>query len=82
MKLDKKDEAILAILRKNARTSNVSIAGKVGLTEGAVRNRVDRLLREGIITRFTVDVTTGSRFGVVMVKAKGDTKKMMRAKAA
>ena len=78
MKLDEKDEIILSMLRENARASNVAIAAKAGLTEGAVRNRIERLLRDGIISRFTVDVTMGSRFGIVMVKAKGDTKRMMK----
>jgi len=77
MKLDDKDEKIIGMLRKNARTSNVEIAREVGLTEGAVRNRIDHLLRGGVIRRFTVETAAGAYYGIVMLKAKSETKKMM-----
>ena len=79
MKLDETDMRILAILRKDARESNVAIAAAVGLTEGAVRSRIRRLSERGVIARFTIDVSEagGGCYGVVMVKARGTTKKMM-----
>ena len=78
MKLDETDGRILAMLRKDARTPNVRIAAEVGLTEGAVRSRIRRLAERGVIARFTIDVAEeGGCYGVVMVKARGTTKKMM-----
>lgn len=77
MLLDEKDKKILGLLKINSRISNTEIAKKVKLTEGAVRNRINKFLREDVIRRFTIELTTGTRFGVVMIKAKGDTKKMM-----
>jgi DNA-binding Lrp family transcriptional regulator len=79
MKTDELDDLILSALRKDARTPNVEIAKTAGLTEGAVRSRIKRMVKDGIITRFTVE-TTGSGatyFGIVMLKAKKETKAMM-----
>lgn len=75
---DRTDESIIRMLRKDSRASNVDIAREVGLSEGAVRHRIERLCRSGAITRFTIE--TGSEsgiFAIVMVKSKHDTKKMM-----
>ncbi len=79
MKMDETDGKILNMLRRNARESNVAIAEEVGLTEGAVRSRIHRLAGSGVIIRFTIDVAEaeGGCYGVVMVKARGTTKKMM-----
>jgi len=78
MKLDNKDKRILELLKKNSRMTNTEISKKVKLTEGAVRNRIDRLLRKKIISKFTVELTEGDQYAIVMVKAKNDTKKMMK----
>src|SRR5512136_1256959 len=78
MRFDDKDKVILELLRQDSRIANTAIAGRAGLTEGAVRNRIARLVREGVIRRFTVDLAGGSNFGVVMLKARGDTKRMMQ----
>ena len=79
MEIDGVDRKILGILRENSRTKNVGIAEKVGLTEGAVRNRIEKLTINRIITKFTVETASDERvYGVVMLKAKGPTKKMMR----
>ncbi len=77
MKLDDKDEKILGMLRSNARTPNVELARAVGLTEGAVRNRIDHLVKGGVIRRFTIETSAGAYYGIVMLKAKDETKKMM-----
>jgi DNA-binding Lrp family transcriptional regulator len=80
MKLDDVDERIIALLGKDSRTPNVALAKELGLTEGAVRWRIKRLVRQGIIRRFTIDVAVpAAAFAVLMLKAEGDTKKMMSA---
>ena len=53
--MDETDEKILAILKENAREPFVKIAGKLKLSEGAIRNRVGKLTREGVIRRFTIE---------------------------
>lgn len=82
MRLDDIDEKILSILRKNARTPNVEIARIVGLTEGAIRHRIERLISDKIIERFTIETSNATNYGVVMTKAKHETKKMMADVAA
>jgi len=78
MRIDDIDERILAILKKDSRSSNVSIARTVGLTEGAVRNRIRRLERAGVISSYTIRVSeSGGQYAVIMVKSRAGTKKMM-----
>jgi len=65
--VDQTDREILEILRRDGRARYVSIAGAVGLTEGAVRRRVRRMLEAGVIRRFTVEAGAGVE-GIVLVK--------------
>ncbi len=58
--MDNLDREILAILRRDARTPYTEIAEEVGTSEGTVRNRVDRMIEDGIIERFTVATRTGN----------------------
>ena len=58
--MDDLDREILAILRRDSRTPYTEIADRVGTSEGTVRNRVERLIEEGIIERFTVATRTGN----------------------
>lgn len=46
--LDDLDIAIMRELQDDGRQSNVSLAKKVNLTEGAVRRRLERLLQSGV----------------------------------
>jgi DNA-binding Lrp family transcriptional regulator len=58
--MDDLDRAILDILRRDARTPYTEIADEVGTSEGTVRNRVDQLVENGVIERFTVSTRTGN----------------------
>jgi len=58
--MDELDRQILTILRRDSRTPYTEIADRVGTSEGTVRNRVERLIDEGIIERFTVATRTGN----------------------
>ncbi len=78
MKLDEKDQKILSLLKKNSKMSNIDISKKLGLTEGAVRSRIKKLLDTKTIRRFTIDISSSSAlFAILMAKAKTETKKMM-----
>ena len=79
MKGDDKDALILSYLKKDSRTPNVEIAKAAGLTEGAVRSRIKRMVEDGMIARFTIETggSGASYFGIVMLKAKKETKAMM-----
>jgi DNA-binding Lrp family transcriptional regulator len=52
---DEIDERILRLLEENSRMTYVEIGRTVGLSEGAVRNRVQALVSEGVIKRFTIE---------------------------
>ncbi|MEM2701288.1 MAG: AsnC family transcriptional regulator, partial [Nitrososphaerota archaeon] len=52
--LDDIDRKILELLSQDARTSYKQMGEAVGLSEGAVRKRVKRLVEQGVIKRFTV----------------------------
>jgi DNA-binding Lrp family transcriptional regulator len=58
--MDSLDREILAILRRDSRTPYTEIADQVGTSEGTVRNRVERLVEDGVIERFTVATRTGN----------------------
>jgi DNA-binding Lrp family transcriptional regulator len=58
--MDELDEEILRILRRDARTPYTEIADRVGTSEGTVRNRVEQLVEDGVIERFTVATRTGN----------------------
>jgi Lrp/AsnC family transcriptional regulator of lysine biosynthesis len=53
---DRIDDLLLSLLREDARASNTEIATRLGLSESAIRRRIDNLRASGRIRRFTVDV--------------------------
>jgi len=54
--LDRIDSAILAILRDDARIPYQALGQRVHLSANAAADRVRRLVRLGVIRRFTVDI--------------------------
>lgn len=55
-KLDETDQAILRILRGNARESIKGIAAKTQIARSTVRNRMARMETNGIITGYRVEL--------------------------
>lgn len=83
MKTDEKDAKIISMLRENARESNTALAQNLGISEGAVRQRIRKLVEGGAIKKFTIE-EGGAGEGnsaVVMVRARGNTKQMMKEAA-
>lgn len=54
--MDDLDRGILDQLRKNARAGYGDIGGVIGLSASAVKRRVDRLVADGVIQSFTIQV--------------------------
>lgn len=48
------DEALLSVLRENARAPAAGIARRLGLSRTTVQSRIDWLEREGVIAGYTV----------------------------
>ena len=54
MSLDVLDMKIIQCLTDDARTTYRSMAGEAGVSEATIKNRIDRMMEEGVITKFTV----------------------------
>ena len=59
--VDQIDDKIIKVLKENSRKTYVEIGKVVGLSEGAVRNRVQALINTGTIRKFTVEVAPSIR---------------------
>ncbi|UCZ84686.1 Lrp/AsnC family transcriptional regulator [Pseudomonas sp. L5B5] len=57
--LDPLDERIIAELTRNARAAHAELAAKVNLSRNAVRQRIERLERDGAIQGYTIRVGEG-----------------------
>ncbi len=69
--LDEVDIKILSILRENARTPYTEMAKELRLSESAVRKRINRLIKAGVIRRFTIDYSIGNEVrAVILVKTQ------------
>ncbi len=66
--MDSTDEHILKALRQNARMPYLEIAKSLGVSEGMIRARVNRMLSEGTIKAFTVKVAAGNVKALIDVK--------------
>ena len=56
MKLDENDLKLIELLKKDARPSVTSLAEITGMARGTTHDRMVRLLKDGVIKRYTVDV--------------------------
>lgn len=54
--VDNIDYGIIDLLRQNARAGYGDIGDRVGLSASAVKRRVDRLVADGVIRAFTIQV--------------------------
>lgn len=54
VKIDKIDRKIIELLKRDGRISYRKIAEEIGRTEVTVRRRVRKLIKEGVIRKFTV----------------------------
>ena len=54
--MDRTDYAIIDQLRVNSRANYGDVGDEVGLSASAVKRRIDRLVSDGVITAFTVQI--------------------------
>lgn len=59
--LDPQDERILAELTANAKISHAELGSKVNLSRNAVRQRIERMERDGAIQGYTIRVGEGRK---------------------
>lgn len=75
VKIDDIDKKILHLLNKDGRMSYREISRKLGVSVGTVHNRVEKLMKNGVIKKF-VPVIDHSRLGykltaIIGVRVKG-----------
>jgi Lrp/AsnC family transcriptional regulator for asnA, asnC and gidA len=79
--LDEVSRQLIEALQQDGRRSYAALAQDVGLSEAAVRQRVKRLLDEGVmqIVAVTDPLTVGfSRQAMVGIKAEGDVRQVAK----
>lgn len=59
--MDSIDQEILDILKEDGRASYTNVAEKVGVSEGTVRNRVESMVEEGVIEKFTLEINQSKK---------------------
>lgn len=77
--MDKKDQALLAALKRDGRASVTQLAAELELSRTTVQNRIDRLQRSGVIRRFTVELASADRpapvAAITMIELEGAVKR-------
>ncbi|NIM44577.1 MAG: winged helix-turn-helix transcriptional regulator [Nitrososphaeria archaeon] len=71
--MDETDRKIIRMLQQNARVKYTEIAESIGVPEATVRYRVKSLLSEGIIKKFTVEVSSHGIRCLVFIRADPKT---------
>ena len=79
--MDDTDAKILNLLRDNARMKNTEIARHVNLTERAVRARIEKLVRERVIKKFTIETSPVGVEGIVLIDTQVDKTIAVKDKA-
>ncbi|MDA8372987.1 MAG: Lrp/AsnC family transcriptional regulator [Actinomycetota bacterium] len=80
--LDEKSKALIELLQRDGRSSYAALAKDVGLSEAAVRQRVQRLIDQGVmqIVAVTDPLSTGFlRQAMLGIKATGDLRVVAEA---
>ncbi|QNN74089.1 Lrp/AsnC family transcriptional regulator [Vagococcus carniphilus] len=60
IKMDEVDNEILSLLKKDARMSIVAISKEVNMSRPSVKERIERLVENGVIDQFTIKL--GKKF--------------------
>ena len=74
--IDDLDRRLIALLRADSRTPAAGLAKALRVSRGTVQNRIDRLLRDGVIQGFTVktrpDMEAGRVRAVMSIAIEGE----------
>lgn len=81
--MDDLDQQLLLLLEKDSRCPASDLARQLGVSRGTVQNRIDRLVQQGTIERFTIELGRSdidfqvSAFALIQLKVGDD--KVVRA---
>jgi DNA-binding Lrp family transcriptional regulator len=63
--MDELDRKLIALLRADSRKPAAALAHALGVSRGTIQNRIERLVRDGIIQGFTIKTRPDSEAGRV-----------------
>lgn len=73
--MDDTDRRLIAELRSDSRLPVATLAARLGVSRATVRNRIDRLLADGVILGFTVRLSDEGDFdqvrAIMMIEVEG-----------
>ena len=80
--MDETDRELLRLLFRDARTPAAELARLLDVSRSTVQNRIDRLLADGVISKFTIEMGQGHSQtlirAIVMIKLEtGDSRKLI-----
>ncbi|MCC6045896.1 MAG: Lrp/AsnC family transcriptional regulator [Ignisphaera sp.] len=71
MPIDDTDMKLLKLLKENARTPYSKLARELGISESAVRKRIARLVKTGVIKKMTIEYELENEIkAVILVKTQ------------
>ncbi len=74
--MDDTDRRLVSLLRDNARLPVASLAAILGVSRATVQNRIDRLIRDGTVTGFTIrlrpDAEPTAVCAIMMIEIEGE----------
>lgn len=80
--MDDIDRELLRLLTLDARQSATELGGILAVSRSTIQNRIDRLISQGVISRFTIELGEGHETplvkAVLMIKVtSGDTRPLI-----
>ncbi len=60
--MEELNQKILTELKKDSRQTNIKLAKKLKVSEGTIRQRINKLIKKGTIKKFTIQVSTKTGF--------------------
>ncbi|MGI9353355.1 MAG: Lrp/AsnC family transcriptional regulator [Rhizobiaceae bacterium] len=63
--LNANDRRLISVLKGDSRASVTTLAGRLGLSRATVQSRMDRLVSNGVIKRFTIDLAAEAENEVI-----------------
>lgn len=63
--MDEKDRYILARLKENARVTTATLGRALGVSRVTIQNRINKLVAQGVIARFTIEEGDQARSSLV-----------------
>ena len=74
--LDQFDISLLNLLQSNSRMKNTELAKRLNVTEGAIRKRIARLIKNEVIEKFSIQLSDKSQGirAIVEIKIEGNVR--------